>query len=55
MPDHHAYQTVVDRLQAHGHTPVEPENPYWKNTSLTFEDPDEWRVVVFNGLAFGND
>jgi catechol 2,3-dioxygenase-like lactoylglutathione lyase family enzyme len=55
MPDPHAYQAVIDRLRAHGYTPVEPENPYWKSASQTFEDPDGWRVVVFNGLAFRND
>jgi catechol 2,3-dioxygenase-like lactoylglutathione lyase family enzyme len=54
MPDPNAYQAVVNRLRAHGYTPVEPENPYWKSASQTFEDPDGWRVVVFNGPAFRN-
>ena len=35
-------------LEAHGHLPVEPENPYWLGKSLTFEDPDGWRVVIFD-------
>ncbi|WP_425293855.1 hypothetical protein [Microvirga pakistanensis] len=24
----------------------EPENPYWLGQSVTFEDPDGWRVVL---------
>lgn len=38
---------VVERLGAHGHEPVDPENPYWRDMgALTFEDPDKWRVVL---------
>ena len=33
-----------------GNQPVEPGNPYWKDKSFTFEDPDGWRVVLHNGL-----
>ncbi|ULH16633.1 VOC family protein [Deinococcus sp. KNUC1210] len=33
---------------AAGHLPVEPENPYWLGKSLTFQDPDGWRVVIFD-------
>ena len=36
------------RLEALGHAAVEPENPYWLGKSLTFEDPDGWRVVLFD-------
>jgi len=52
MPDLPAYMATVKRMQAQGHTPVEPENPYWKDHSLTFEDPDGWRVVLYHGTAF---
>ena len=31
-----------------GCMPVEPENPYWLGKSMTFEDPDDWRVVIFD-------
>jgi len=45
-------QTAIDRLAARlaamGHAPVEPENPYWLDKSVTFEDPDGWRVVLMN-------
>lgn len=41
----------VQRMKDHGHTPVEPENPYWKGKSFTFEDPDGWRIVLYDGLG----
>jgi len=37
---------LVARLAARGHKPVEPENPYWRELSITVEDPDGWRVVL---------
>jgi len=52
MPDSEAYAKAVERLHDQGHAPVEPENPYWKDKSLTFEDPDGWRVVIYRGQAF---
>jgi hypothetical protein len=38
----------VKRLKKLGYNPVEPENPYWKEKGVSFEDPDGWRVVLFN-------
>lgn len=38
------------RLQELGYFPVPPENPYWQQKGLTFEDPDGWRVVLHDGL-----
>jgi catechol 2,3-dioxygenase-like lactoylglutathione lyase family enzyme len=35
-----------ERLERFGCLPVEPENPYWRGRSVTFEDPDGWRVVL---------
>jgi Uncharacterized protein conserved in bacteria len=35
-----------DHLCALGYAPVEPENPYWRDKSFTFVDPDGWRVVL---------
>jgi catechol 2,3-dioxygenase-like lactoylglutathione lyase family enzyme len=55
LSDLQAHMDLVNRLQEHGHAPVEPENPYWKNRSQTFEDPDGWRVVVYHGNAFDNN
>ena len=48
VEDGGAIERLVGRLRAHGHEPVEPENPYWKGKGLTFEDPDGWRVVLMN-------
>jgi hypothetical protein len=33
---------------------IEPENPYWNGKSQTFEDPDGWRVVLYDGSPFGS-
>ena len=45
-----AYKTANERIQRLGILPVEPENPYWKDKSETYEDPDGWRVILFNGV-----
>ncbi len=52
MPNIQEYLDAVNRLERNGHTAVEPENPYWKAHSKTFEDPDGWRVVLYHGEAF---
>lgn len=44
------YQKATGRLQKLGVMPVEPENPYWEGKSETYEDPDGWRVILFNGI-----
>jgi catechol 2,3-dioxygenase-like lactoylglutathione lyase family enzyme len=44
------YTKTNERLQNHGHYPVQPANPYWLNKSETYEDPDKWRIVLFNGV-----
>jgi catechol 2,3-dioxygenase-like lactoylglutathione lyase family enzyme len=48
VPDGEAINRVTQRLRAMGHEPVPPENPYWKEKGLTFEDPDGWRIVLMN-------
>jgi catechol 2,3-dioxygenase-like lactoylglutathione lyase family enzyme len=48
------YTEALVRMQKHGYFPVEPENPYWKGKSQTFEDPDGWRVVLYHGRPFGD-
>ena len=45
-----AYAEANQRLQQLQHQPVAPENPYWQGKSETYEDPDGWRIVLFNGL-----
>jgi catechol 2,3-dioxygenase-like lactoylglutathione lyase family enzyme len=46
IPDAKQLAFVRDRLERLGHRPVAPENPYWRGKSVTFEDPDGWRVVL---------
>ena len=45
-----AYKTAVDQMKQAGAKEVEPENGYWLDKSTSFEDPDGWGVVLFNGL-----
>ena len=52
IPETQAFTQILQRLSNHGHTPVEPENIYWKDKGQTFEDPDGWRVVLYHGKAF---
>jgi catechol 2,3-dioxygenase-like lactoylglutathione lyase family enzyme len=52
LPAPGAVETVAARLERSGHQRVEPENPYWKANSITFEDPDGWRVVLVRGAGF---
>lgn len=47
-PQKHEY--AVQQIEKVGVMAVEPENPYWIGKSKTYEDPDKWRVVLFNGV-----
>lgn len=49
IPSAAALHGAIKRLTDLGHEPVSPENPYWEGKSTTFEDPDGWRVVLFEG------
>ena len=51
VEDDGAIGEMAARLQRHGHEPVEPENPYWAEKGLTFEDPDGWRVVLMRAAG----
>lgn len=44
------WQQTQAQIRNLGYAPVVPENPYWLNNSVTFEDPDGWRVVLYCGL-----
>jgi catechol 2,3-dioxygenase-like lactoylglutathione lyase family enzyme len=48
IPDREAIDTLVARMKQAGYSPVPPENPYWAERGVTFEDPDGWRVVLMN-------
>jgi catechol 2,3-dioxygenase-like lactoylglutathione lyase family enzyme len=43
---------VARRLLDKGYREVAPENPYWKTHGITFEDPDQWRVVLMGVREF---
>ena len=47
-----ARDTYVARLTGMGYLIVEPENPYWLTNGITIEDPDGWRVVLFDKPSF---
>lgn len=46
VPDVRQLASLRDRMIRSGYEPVDPENPYWVDKGLTFEDPDGWRVVL---------
>ena len=46
IPELDQLQALQRRLTALGYSPVAPENPYWLDKSVTFADPDGWRVVL---------
>ena len=52
MPGEQDFMNAVDRMEQTGHRPVESENPYWSVYGRTYEDPDGWRVVLYQGEAF---
>ncbi|MBM2577253.1 VOC family protein [Jannaschia sp. Os4] len=48
LPDGGAWRAACARLQAAGHGPVAPLNPYWAARGRTYADPDGRRVVLQN-------
>ena len=44
------YDEAIERLKKLNYIPVKPENPYWEGKSETYEDPDKWRIVLYNGV-----
>jgi catechol 2,3-dioxygenase-like lactoylglutathione lyase family enzyme len=53
LPEPADVERVSQRLQARGHKPVTPGNPYWIGRAVVHDDPDGWPVVLAagNGLA----
>jgi len=52
LPEPGAVEAMAARLENRGHQRLEPENPYWKAISVTFQDPDGWGVVLVRGAGF---
>jgi catechol 2,3-dioxygenase-like lactoylglutathione lyase family enzyme len=48
LTDKSAIDLMAQHLRALGNEPIPPENPYWAERGLTFEDPDGWRIVLMN-------
>lgn len=48
LPDASEWQQAVDQMRASGYEPVPSFNPYWDRHGRTFEDPDDYRVVLQN-------
>ncbi len=44
------FEAANRNMKKNGLMPVAPENPYWEGKSESYEDPDGWRIVFFNGL-----
>lgn len=48
LPDRADWEAAVARMRAAGFSPVAALNPYWDRQGVTFEDPEGWRVVLYN-------
>jgi catechol 2,3-dioxygenase-like lactoylglutathione lyase family enzyme len=46
LPTRAKVERLRRRLEYRGHRSVQPVNPYWLDRSVSFEDPDHWRVVL---------
>lgn len=51
LADAGALAHVQKQMAGIGQMPTAPENPYWDGISLTFEDPDGWRVTLVDAAA----
>lgn len=51
LTDPAALAALVGRLEAIGHRPGPPENPYWNGRGVNIEDPDGWRVVLVDAMT----
>ena len=48
-PDAKDWREAVKRMAAAGFAAVPAFNPYWDRDGCTFEDPDDYRVVLQHG------
>ncbi|WP_241759017.1 VOC family protein [Pyxidicoccus parkwayensis] len=47
IPERAEWEARVLRMQTAGFSPVRSRNPYWDVHGRTFEDPDGYRVVLY--------
>jgi hypothetical protein len=48
LPDHGLWLEALERMRRAGYEPVPSFNPYWDHSGRTYEDPDGYRVVLYN-------
>jgi catechol 2,3-dioxygenase-like lactoylglutathione lyase family enzyme len=48
LPERSDYDSALARMAAAGFAPVVSYNPFWDDGGKTFEDPDGYRVVLYN-------
>jgi nicotinamidase-related amidase/catechol 2,3-dioxygenase-like lactoylglutathione lyase family enzyme len=48
-PKREKWEGMVERVGKMGGVRVESENPWWEVNGATFEDPDGYRIVLYNG------
>ena len=49
LPNKDVYNAAVNRMKKAGFDATPSFNPYWDRGGTTFEDPDGYRLVFFNG------
>ncbi|KAF2007891.1 Glyoxalase/Bleomycin resistance protein/Dihydroxybiphenyl dioxygenase [Amniculicola lignicola CBS 123094] len=51
LPEEQEWKMAIERMKKQGFEAVRSWNPYWdaEGKGNTFEDPDGWRVVLWNG------
>ncbi|AKF87464.1 VOC family protein [Myxococcus sp. AS-1-15] len=49
VPQRDEWKARVKRMVQAGFEPVRSHNPYWDVNGMTFEDPDGYRVVLYQG------
>jgi catechol 2,3-dioxygenase-like lactoylglutathione lyase family enzyme len=53
LPDRIVWEQAVQRMIDQGYSPTPSYNPYWDVNGKTFEDPDNYRVVLQNATWSG--
>jgi catechol 2,3-dioxygenase-like lactoylglutathione lyase family enzyme len=48
LPEADCWQLAVRRLEDSGYCAVPAFNPYWDRGGVTYEDPDGYRIVLYN-------
>ena len=49
QPSFESWQSTIKKIEESGAAPVQSYNPYWDTNGRTYEDPDGYRIVIYNG------